>query len=67
MERSTSMLMVITFHSTEEKIVMQQFAKWRKNKMGDHGSKKPAVPSKEEVEENPRSKSAKLYTFVFNY
>ena len=61
-----SILMVITFHSLEEQIVMQSMAKWRRLKKGEYGTKKPITPSLLECEENSRSKSAKLYTFLFN-
>jgi 16S rRNA (cytosine1402-N4)-methyltransferase len=57
--------MVITFHSLEERIVSQTFNKWRKAKLGDFGTKKPIEPSEEELAENSRSKSAKLYSFLF--
>lgn len=60
-----SMLMVITFHSLEERMISQQFHIWKKESLGDLGTKKPLMPSAEEYEENPRSKSAKLYTFLF--
>lgn len=61
-----SMLMVITFHSLEESIVSQNFYKWKKLKKGYYGTKQPVVPSDLELEENSKSKSAKLYTFMFN-
>jgi 16S rRNA (cytosine1402-N4)-methyltransferase len=58
--------MIITFHSLEEKCVSQAFAKWRKAKLGELGTKKHIVPSEQEMEENPYSRSAKLMSFVFN-
>ena len=61
-----SLMMIITFHSLEEKIVSQYFNKWRKNKLGDFGTKKPLEPTSEEIEENSRSRSAKLFTFIMN-
>ena len=64
MEAEHSLMMVITFHSLEERIVSQYFNKWRKQQMGDFGAKKPVEPSAREIEENSRSKSAKLFTFV---
>lgn len=62
-----SLLMVITFHSLEEKLVSQAMAKWRKAKLGDYATKKAVEPSEEEIAENSRSKSAKLYSFLFEY
>ena len=61
-----SMLMVITFHSLEERLVAQSMEKWRKQRLGQLGTKKPLLPSSEEIDENSRSKSAKLYSFLFN-
>ena len=42
-------------------------AKWRKAKLGDYATKKAVEPSEEEIAENSRSKSAKLYSFLFEY
>ena len=69
---------VITFHSLEDRIVKDTFRKCenpcicppsfpvcvcgRKSK-GMVITRKPIVPSEEETEENPRSKSAKLRVF----
>lgn len=71
-------LCIITFHSLEEKIVKSAFKEWenpcicppsfpictcgRKPK-GRIINKKPILPSKEELEENSRSHSAKLRIF----
>jgi len=59
--------MVITFHSLEEKLVSQAMARWRKAKLGDVATKKTILPSEEELEENSRSRSAKLFSFLFEY
>lgn len=63
---TNSLIMVITFHSLEERIVSQSLAKWKRNKMGEYGTKRPIEPNSQEVEENSKSKSAKLFTFQFN-
>jgi 16S rRNA (cytosine1402-N4)-methyltransferase len=49
-------LAIITFHSLEDRIVKQAFeaAPWTAV------TKKPLVPSEEEVRENPRARSAKV-------
>lgn len=51
---------VISFHSLEDRIVKNFFRDRIKEKVAKQITKKPIVPSAEEVEENPRSRSAKL-------
>ena len=68
-------LSVITFHSLEDRIVKQTFANFTKGCTcpsdfpvcvcgktpdGELVSRKPIIPSLEELENNPRSRSAKL-------
>jgi len=68
-------LAVITFHSLEDRIVKQTFARWvqpctcptsipvcvcGKKPMADHVTRKPVTASAAELEANPRSRSAKL-------
>ena len=51
---------VISFHSIEDRIVKRMFAAWAKKGEGRLCVKKPIVPTREEILENPRSRSAKL-------
>ena len=66
---------IITFHSLEDRIVKEAFRKQEnpcicppqfpvcvcgKKPLGRVITRKPILPSKEELEENPRSRSAKL-------
>ena len=68
-------LCIITFHSLEDRIVKEAFRKQEnpcicppqfpvcvcgKKPLGRVVTRKPIVPSKEELEVNPRSRSAKL-------
>ena len=68
-------LSIITFHSLEDRIVKEAFRKQEnpcicppqfpvcvcgKKPLGRVITRKPILPSKEELEENPRSRSAKL-------
>ena len=57
-------LAIITFHSLEDRIVKQSFNFLAKEKkIGKILRKKPIVPSKQELEQNRRSRSAKLRVF----
>ncbi|MBN2768082.1 MAG: 16S rRNA (cytosine(1402)-N(4))-methyltransferase RsmH [Campylobacterales bacterium] len=71
----------ITFHSLEDRIVKNRFTKWSKacicddlalrctcsrdNNRGKVLHKKPVIASEKEIKMNPRSRSAKLRTFIF--
>lgn len=53
-------LVIISFHSLEDRIVKQTFRELAKNSEAVILTKKPVVPSKQEILFNPRSRSAKL-------
>jgi len=53
-------LLVISFHSLEDRPVKHFFRKLSDEGQGTLLTKKPIVPSEEEQKENPRSRSAKL-------
>ena len=55
-------IVVISFHSLEDRIVKQVFNKLaaREDVLFEVLTKKPVIPSKEEIDENSRSRSAKL-------
>lgn len=57
------LVLIISFHSLEDRIVKNTFRYWENEGKGKELSKKPVVPSQEEVFENPRSRSAKLRIF----
>ncbi len=76
---SGGVLAVITFHSLEDRIVKEVFAQAAKGctcprelpvcvcgkkPIGKPVTRKPILPSQQELEENPRSRSAKLRAFV---
>jgi 16S rRNA (cytosine1402-N4)-methyltransferase len=79
--RDGTILGIITFHSLEDRIVKNRFKEWAKKCIcppeaircecgGDNAkgiilTKKPITASKEEIKENPRSRSAKLRGFMF--
>lgn len=56
-------LAVITFHSLEDRIVKHLFKAFVHDSVGTLCTKKPIVPTREELLDNPRSRSAKLRVF----
>jgi len=79
--KNDTILGIITFHSLEDRIVKNQFKNWAKkcicspeafrcecggnNQKGIILTKKPIIATKEEIKNNPRSRSAKLRGFKF--
>lgn len=73
---------IISFHSLEDRIVKNYFKKWSKScicppeafkcdcgnnhSLGKIITKKPITPTKEEIKQNPRSRSSKLRVFKFD-
>ncbi len=53
-------LAVISFHSLEDRTVKQFFVEKESIGAGKRITKKPITPTDTEIEENPRSRSAKL-------
>lgn len=56
-------LVVIAFHQGEDKLVKDAFREWAAAQKGSILTKKPLVPAQEEINSNPRSRSAKLRVF----
>ena len=56
-------LVIITFHSIEDRIVKHLFKNLAHDHIGIVHTKKPIVASPEELQENPRARSAKLRIF----
>ncbi len=73
---------IISFHSLEDRIVKNYFKKWSKNcicpsdvmrctcgndnALGKVITKKPIIPTNDEIKTNPRSRSSKLRVFKFD-
>lgn len=57
-------ILVISFHSLEDRIVKRLFKEWEEQSVGKRITKKPIVPTQEEIITNPRSRSAKLRIFT---
>ena len=56
-------VVVISFHSLEDRIVKHTFKSFEAKGLGVVLTKKPIVPSDGEIEKNPRARSAKLRVF----
>lgn len=56
-------ILVISFHSLEDRIAKISFKLWQNEGLGQVLTKKPMTPSDDEVRKNPRSRSAKLRIF----
>ena len=73
---------IISFHSLEDRIVKNYFKKWSKSCICPEGvfrcecgnnhalgkiiTKKPIIPTAQEIKQNPRSRSSKLRIFKFD-
>ncbi len=79
---SNCTIVIITFHSLEDRIVKNYFKKWTKkcicpsylprcecgnnHQKGKIITKKPIVPTNDEIKTNPRSRSSKMRVFKFD-
>ncbi len=57
---SNGRMAIITFHSLEDRIVKHKFIKLKETGLANIITKKPIIPSNNEIIINPRSRSAKL-------
>jgi len=57
------LIIVISYHSLEDRIVKHRFREWNRDHQGTIVTKKPVVPSNEEVTDNYKARSAKLRVF----
>ncbi|TSC87739.1 MAG: Ribosomal RNA small subunit methyltransferase H [Microgenomates group bacterium Gr01-1014_7] len=56
-------IVIISFHSLEDRIVKDTFARWQDQGWGQVLTKKPILPNAQEINENPRARSAKMRVF----
>ncbi|SMG10018.1 16S rRNA (cytosine(1402)-N(4))-methyltransferase RsmH [Dethiosulfovibrio salsuginis] len=59
-------IVVVGYHSLEDRIVKWKFREWKDETEGTIMTRKALLPSEEEVERNPKSRSAKLRAFMAN-
>jgi 16S rRNA (cytosine1402-N4)-methyltransferase len=57
-------IIVISYHSLEDRIVKRRFLRWSSEGLGRILAKRPIVPGDDEIESNRSSRSAKLRVFI---
>jgi 16S rRNA (cytosine1402-N4)-methyltransferase len=57
-------IIVISYHSLEDRIVKRRFLKWARDGKGEIFSKRPLTPSEDEINSNRSSRSAKMRAFI---
>lgn len=58
------MILAVDYHSLEDRIIKWRFRKWADESLGKIVTKKALTPFADEIEDNPKSRSAKLRAFM---
>lgn len=61
--KNGGILVTISFHEGEDRIAKELFKKWERQNLGKQLTKKPISPTPEEININPKSRSAKMRVF----
>ena len=61
-----TIIVVVSYHSLEDKIIKKQFKEWATAGLGKMLTKKVLKPSEEEISRNKKARSAKLRSFIFS-
>ena len=61
--KNNSLIIFVSYHSLEDRIIKKTFREWQVNDLGKILTKHPLIPSEKEISENYKSRSAKLRAF----
>ena len=62
-----SLVIFVSYHSIEDRLVKHSFKQWQSDGKGKIITRHPLTPSQEEIERNYKARSAKLRAFSFDY
>ena len=65
--KNNSLIIFVSYHSLEDRIIKKTFREWQVNDLGKILTKHPLIPSEKEISENYKSRSAKLRAFLKNH
>ncbi len=65
--KSMSVIIFVSYHSLEDRLIKIAFREWQKDSKGTILTRHPMTPSEEETERNYKARSAKLRAFLMNF